>query len=139
MRDKQKLPMVIAFRHDKLELVRRNSRWVCRSTVLALAAYLLFAPRSACADTISVTSTEDSTIEQGSPDSNFGTSVTAISGKLGTFASGEVRHALFKFDLNGKIPAGASITSVNLQVQVVRVPLSPANSTFDLRRVLQNW
>src|SRR5207245_1988052 len=62
------------------------------------------------------------------------------SGALGASAGFEIRRALFQFDLQRQIPPGSVINSVTLRVSVVfRLPLSPANSNFDLRRVLSSW
>src|SRR5205814_9761208 len=38
-----------------------------------------------------------------------------------------------------QVPAGAVVSSATLKMTVVMVPLSPVNSTFDIRRVLQSW
>jgi hypothetical protein len=47
---------------------------------------------------------------------------------------------LFRFDLAGKIPSGATVASASLKVQVVRVPAgSEQDSPFILQRVLQSW
>ena len=48
-------------------------------------------------------------------------------------------RGLIAFDLAGKIPLHAEITSVALTLTVVKVPLLGPNSTFELRRVLQPW
>lgn len=71
-----------------------------------------------------------------SPDSNYGTNSSVVSGKLN---NGETRRALFRFDVSS-IPAQATVTSVTLRLQVVKVPSGGgANSTFDLRRILKEW
>ncbi|HET7624346.1 MAG TPA: Ig-like domain-containing protein [Verrucomicrobiae bacterium] len=107
-----------------------------------LAFVLLFSALgfiSAHAETVTLTPVADTDIEQFSPDSNFGGNSSAVSGGLGASANHEIRRMLLRFDLSGKIPAGAIINSATLSVQVVRVPQSPQASTFGLHRLLENW
>src|SRR5437667_7483397 len=95
--------------------------------------------KSAFADTITNVPVADSGIEQHSPDLNVGSATRVVSGELGFRAGGEIRRALFQFDLH-QIPPGSIINSVTLRVTTVfLIPSSPANSNFDLRRVLQPW
>jgi hypothetical protein len=95
---------------------------------------------SAFADTVTIKPSGDSGIEQHNPDFNLGGSSEVVAGTLGSSAGFEIRRALFKFDLQGQIPPGSTIDSVTLRVSVVfRLPLSPASSNFDLRRILQPW
>src|SRR5258708_18824092 len=97
-------------------------------------------PASALADTVTVTSTADAGILQLHPDSNQGGFSPVVSGTLGAAASFENRRIVLRFDLGGRIPPGAVVNSVSVKVVVVlKVPLSPANSNFGLRRLLQPW
>src|SRR5207249_9753012 len=94
----------------------------------------LLALTNALADTVTIMPIGDAEIEQHSPDLNLGTDTSAVSGELGAAATFEIRRALFQFDLQGQIPAGAVISSATLRVAVVfKLPISPANSSFDLR------
>src|SRR5439155_10041586 len=112
--------------------MKRWTKCLLIITILAL--------NNALADTVTVMPIGDAEIEQHSPDLNLGAATMAVSGELGAAANFEIRRALFQFDLRGQIPAGAVINSVTLRVAVVfKLPLSPANSNFDLRRVLSAW
>ncbi|MBI3850257.1 MAG: DNRLRE domain-containing protein [Verrucomicrobia bacterium] len=94
----------------------------------------------ASADTVTLSPVADAEIRQFSPTSNFGSDVTMVPGVLGFTAGQEIRRALLRFDFGGPtIPAGAIINSVTVKVKVVKVPSGAANSTFDLRRLLQSW
>src|SRR5437879_6342186 len=89
-------------------------------------------------DTVSLTSVADTYIRQSLPDLNGGAEPTMVSGELGDRAQFELRRSLLRFDPGG-IPAGSTVNSVTLRLTVVMVPLTPANSIFDVRRVLQDW
>jgi hypothetical protein len=109
-------------------------KWLAFGLLLSLLA----AARTRAA-TVALAPGADADIEQFSPDSNFGGAGSAVSGALGSSAGHEIRRALFRFDVAASIPPGAVINSATLQLQVVRVPAAPVNSTFDLRRILQDW
>jgi hypothetical protein len=81
----------------------------------------------------------DAETHQFSPDNNFGSSGTMVSGELDGSAGDEIRRGVLSFDLAGQVPPGAVINSVTLQVTVVKTPSGGINSTFDLRRLLQPW
>ncbi|MBI4325113.1 MAG: DNRLRE domain-containing protein [Chloroflexi bacterium] len=112
-----------------------------RKIVRAILSLVAVAPGAALslADTVTLTPAADAEIRERSPSSNFGNAATVVSGRLGTNAGQERRRALLKFDLAGRIPANAIVTSVVVQVKVMKVPSGPQNSTFALRRVLQAW
>ena len=105
-------------------------RLCCAAVVFALAA------RALC-DTTNLSPVADADVHLFIPDSNFGTAVSVVSGKL---KNGEFRRALFRFDLSG-IPAQASLTSASLRLTVTMVPNrgGAPMSIFDLRRVLKDW
>jgi len=91
--------------------------------------------------TITLNPVADAYIRQFDADrtlGDYGGEPSLVSGALGSRAQFEVRRAFLRFDLS-QIPAGAVVNSATLQVTVVMVPLSPVNSTFDIRRVLQSW
>lgn len=93
------------------------------------------------AATVSFNPVADAYIRQFDPDrtlGDYGSEPSLVSGALGSRAQFEVRRAMLRFDLSA-IPAGAVVSSATLQVTVVMVPLSPINSTFDIKRVLQSW
>jgi hypothetical protein len=63
-----------------------------------------------------------------------------VSGGLGSNAGFAKRRALLRFDLAEAIPAGATVTSVELVVNVVlMLPATPASSNFGLHRLLRPW
>jgi hypothetical protein len=94
------------------------------------------------AATVALNPIADAYIRQFDPDRtlgiDYGSEPSLVSGALGSRAQSEVRRTLLRFDLSA-IPAGAAVSSATLKMTVVMVPLSPVNSTFDIRRVLQSW
>ena len=123
-------------RHTSNPATSRSPLGPRRTAALACCLTLLFSAR---ADTVVLTSVADSEIRQFSPDSNFGSDPSMASGKLGAAANGELRRGLFRFDLSGQVPPGALVQSASLTVTVVNVPLTPVNSTFDVRPLLLPW
>jgi hypothetical protein len=122
-------------------LTSMSKNWIKSRFAISLCA-LLWAGLGLTvtfADTVTLMPVGDAEIQQHSPDLNLGNGTSVVSGALGASARFEIRRALFQFDLSG-IPAGSTINSVSLRVSaVLLVPLSPANSTFDLRRLLASW
>jgi len=55
----------------------------------------------------------------------------------GTNGRGEIRRALIAFDIAGNIPAGATISSVSLRLNMSRTAAGPA--TVSLHEVLADW
>ena len=63
-----------------------------------------------------------------------------VSGTIGSNGGNTRRRAILKFNLAGQIPTNATVTSATLRLNVVfKLPSGAANSTFDVRRVLQPW
>src|SRR4051794_1304980 len=95
---------------------------------------------SAWADSVSVTAVADAFIQQNAPDANgVAAGPGFVSGEVGLFGQFDLRRGLFRFDLSS-IPAGATINSAILRLTVVRSPATgPANSIFEVRKILQNW
>ena len=108
---------------------------------LQLLATLLITLGVSCgmAATISVVPLANAEMRQFSPDLNLAGGFSMVSGKLGTLANGEIRRSILRFDLAGQVPAGAQVISATLSLHVVRVPMTPENSTFELRRLLSDW
>src|SRR5437762_5783027 len=89
------------------------------------------------AETVVLTPVADTTLHQKFPTNNVGGHFDVSAGGVG---SGERTRALIRFDLTGKIPSSATITSATLTVRVTRQPSSGgANSTFELRRMHRSW
>lgn len=94
------------------------------------------------AATVSVTPVADSYIKEPSP---FGSPNTPPD-EFATGATAAVNiqsyrmRGLMRFDLGAAIPAGAIVRSVSLSIRVTKKPVTGAeNSSFELRRVLQDW
>ena len=104
-------------------------------TILAVLTASAFAAQADV--TTNLTSVADTSIQVGSPDSNFGTDAWMPAGDT---RNNDVRRVLIAFDLAGKIPSGATISSASLKLVVTKEPLTGAvSSTFDLRRLLKPW
>src|SRR3954469_7625026 len=78
----------------------------------------------------------DTTLQSAFPGNNFGDGTTF---QAGGRRQGGVARGLFRFDLSGSVPSGATINSVTLTLNVVSTPGGGANSVFDLHNVLQSW
>jgi hypothetical protein len=91
----------------------------------------------ALAESIALNPSADATLFEVAP--------TNAAGGAGYFISGTTQNqtrnrALLQFDITGAIPSGAQITSVTLELEVIRQPgcgFEP--SFFGLHRVLQSW
>jgi|GEM_PF-595601 len=89
------------------------------------------------AESLTIIPVADTTIHERFPGNNIGGHFDLASGGI---ASGERTRALIRFDLEGKIPPGSTITSATLMVQVTREPSSGGiQSAFDLRRMMSSW
>jgi hypothetical protein len=103
---------------------------------LLLLLWSVFVAAGAFADSVTLTSTADTAIAEKWPDNNAGGNSQFATG---TNLAGQRSRGLVKFNLAGQIPSNASIQSVSLTMTVVEEPISPADSTFDLHRVLVAW
>lgn len=89
------------------------------------------------ADVIALQPVADTTLIETAPGNNLG---GATFFNAGTAGNGNRNRALMLFDLSSALPAGATITSAELSLDVVRQPASgQQNSIFSLRRVFQSW
>src|SRR5438876_1149641 len=89
------------------------------------------------ADTVSIIPNADATLFEVKPLNSAG---GATFFNAGTTQNGPRDRALLEFDIASAIPAGAQITAVGLQVDVVRQPSDGfAASLFGLHRMLQSW
>lgn len=103
--------------------------------VLILILAGMIAPNS-FGDSVTLTSSADTDLFEPAPDNNTGGNPTFIAGANSGL---KLSRGFLRFNLAGQIPANASIQSVSLTLTVTQVPLSPADSTFDLHRVLVDW
>jgi|GEM_PF-3283829 len=103
-------------------------------TLLAAGVVAFLAP-NALADTVVLDPDLDTTLFSEDDESNaLGTHL--FSGK--TSSSGNLRRALLHFDLSS-IPAGSTITSVSLDLQVNKSAGPAGDQTVDLHRVNGAW
>lgn len=109
------------------------SCFIKRFALLMLGGMVAY---SAFADSVSLTASADTHLFEPAPDNNAGGNPTFIAG---TNSSLKRNRGLVRFNLAGQIPANASIQSASLTLTVTNVPFSPADSTFDLHRVLVDW
>ena len=108
------------------------TRW----TSLALLP-LLCAVAAAQADQVMLSASKDTTIyEEGNTLSN-GAGNGIFAGKTGPNNNGAIRRALIAFDVAAALPAGSTITSVEL---TLRVAMTQAGATaVGLHRLLADW
>jgi hypothetical protein len=103
---------------------------------LWIGACLITAGGFAHSESVSLVPAADTTLFETSPDHNLGASTTLV---VGTTAKDLRSRALLRFDLSGRIPAGAVINAASLNFQIEKSPPGPADSNFELRRVLAPW
>jgi len=106
-------------------------RIACLAVVLAL-------PSATPADTATITPNRDTTIYQAHPSNSNGAGASMF---VGTNSDSTADRALVRFDIAGKIPAGSTITGVQLSVLLdFEVPTSGNLTTqIQLRRLLADW
>lgn len=103
---------------------------------LTLGLSLLTTPLLA-ADTLSVAAAKDNTLWDdplGGLSSGVGTSVF-----VGTNGGGQPRRAVVAFDVAGAIPAGSTINSVSLVMNVAQVPGGATANPVGLHRLSADW
>jgi hypothetical protein len=118
-----------------------NSVKQCRAVnPLALGLFAILLSTEAPGDSVTLTPSADAELREASALGSFGTGTTMVSGGLGVNAGNTRRRALLRFELTGQIPPGATITSVELELQAVSMlPPDPVSSTFELHRLLRPW
>ena len=101
-----------------------------------LVQLLVFLVNIAAADTVTLEADKDNTLYQ-SPTGSLG---NGAGERLfaGVTNAGFIRRTLLHFDL-GSLPAGATITSVTLDMRITHAPFLPPSTTFNLHRVTQDW
>ena len=104
---------------------------------VALFAGLLIAAGAVAGATVTLESVADVELRQGTPTAVIGGD-TFVAGGLGLLASNELRRGVLRFDL-ASLPTNAVVRSVELRLQIMRVPTASANSVFELRRLLTDW
>ena len=109
-------------------------QWKLFGPALA-SAISVFSTLQLDAATVSVSAIADTTIQQAYQNNNFGDGTTLTAGDR---RQGGATRALFRFDLSS-IPAGSTINSASLSLNVVGVPAGGANSVFDIHRLTSSW
>jgi hypothetical protein len=98
---------------------------------------VVLATFSTRAETISLLPIADTTLIETAPDNNLS---GATFFNAGTAGNGKRNRGLILFDVSSAIPAGSTITSAELTLDIVRQPASGRqNSAFSLRRMFQSW
>jgi hypothetical protein len=116
---------------------RRNSQstTTMKPTIRILfAVVLMSAPLHGAS--VSLHPVADTTLQSAFSGNNFG---DGTSFQAGGRRQGGVARGLLQFDIAGSVPAGATVTSVSLSLNVTATPSGGANSIFDLHSVLQSW
>lgn len=91
------------------------------------------------ADQVALIPVADAELQSQAPAVNFGAGSTMVTGGLGSNAGNALRRALLQFEVAGRVPLGARVTSATLTFTLVREPLAPEDSLFQLRKVLRPW
>ena len=105
-----------------------------------ISCALCAAPFVSLAESVTLHPVADTTLYETASNNNLGANPDFIAGTTAGNAGQPFRNrALVKFDVAGQIPTGATITSASLTLLVVKTPSAPANSTFDLHRLLVSW
>ena len=115
--------------------MRRLKLYLARAGVFFFA--LAGLPSLAWADYVTLIPARDTTLIEVAPDRNNGGEAWF---NAGTTQNGKRNRALLQFDFTSALPANAVITSVDLSLEVTRVPgCGYAISPFSLRRMLVSW
>jgi len=127
----------VSFKPAALSVLRRLRVQPGKITAVALATFFLGIAAAGAAETISIIPSADATLFEVNPANSAG---GADYFNAGTTQNGTRNRALLQFDVASVIPSGAQITSVDLQVEVLRRPSDGFEvSLFGLHRVLQPW
>jgi hypothetical protein len=109
--------------------------------MLLAAAVAPTAQQRASGDTVQLTASKDNTLyENAAGSSSNGVGPTLYAGKTGTNNDDLRRRAVLAFDL-AAIPAGSTIESASLRVQLTRAPGGAGSITedFSLHALLADW
>jgi len=114
----------------------QSNRW--RGSVGVLPALAVFwAVFPAPAQSLVLNPVADTFISEEYPNSNFGAMGYVNVGTTETFSA---HRALYKFDVAGAVPAGSTIVSARLILEVTRIPSNGYDvSDVGLHRMLRDW
>ncbi len=114
-----------------LPMMSAKPIWITMFAVMAL----VMATRPDClALTANLVPSADTTLFQHNPDNNLGGMDVVIAGTIGF---GDHSRALMKFDIAAALPAGATVTSATLNLNVPGA--RGFNQSYELHRVLKDW
>lgn len=108
---------------------------VTRSISIALATLLWIA--AALADEVTLSPSKDNTLYSESGTVSNGAGDGIFVGRTGANNGGQIRRALIAFDIAGSIPAGSTITAVQLTMRVDQTQAGP--TAVGLHRLLADW
>ncbi len=101
---------------------------------LVLAPLFLLVGSTAIADVVTIGAAKDNTLYQENPGNTNGGGPGLFAGPNGVSFQ---FHGLIAFDLAGSIPAGSTINSVQLRLDVTQTQSGPLS--VELHRALQDW
>ncbi len=111
----------------------------CCWSVLAAACVVLALAGPAVADFVNISASKDNTLYQSDAGmTSNGAGVSIVVGQT-NLAVDALRRGLIAFDVAGNLPAGATVDSVTLTLQVTMVPITYPGSTVTLHPVSADW
>ena len=96
------------------------------------------APGFAIAETININPSKDNTLYEYVPADGDLSNALGNHFFTGETAVGELRRGVLAFDITGNVPAGSTITSVTLTLNMSKTPSNTAR-TVELHRLLADW
>ena len=96
------------------------------------------APSLASAQSININPNKDNTLYEYVPADGDLSNALGDHFFTGETAMGELRRGVLAFDIAGNVPAGSTITSVALTLNMSRTP-SGTSRTVELHRLLADW
>lgn len=86
--------------------------------------------------TVVITASKDTFIIDSLPDNNAGGEGAVTAGRTD---QPDTRRGLIAFDVSSNVPAGATILTTSLTLDVIQTPTGPANSGFGLHLINTDW
>lgn len=102
----------------------------------ALVCTLWAAPRNAWGDTVSIPASRDNSLYEESGDTSNGAGAYLFTGRTAFVGN---RRALVRFDAAASIPAGSTVTSATLTMNLSRTGSSSSGTSMSLHRLLADW
>ena len=108
-------------------------------SLIVIAFFRLVIPSICLAEDITITATRDTTIFSSPTNFSNGSGDYFFAGKVEDAGEGTLRRALVFFDIAGHIPAGSTILSATLTVNLSRTPDENVEHTVSLHPILADW